>query len=423
MKGKQEPLLQGVEENFTFFRESIKCIYETYQYTQKDLVKQLEETSKAYEDYINNDKVVVENDRIANNNREYNRLKKRKERAERALELIPSSYIVSLVAMFDIFIAGLVRCVYSINPKLLKDSDRMFTFLELEEFDSISSVQQVIIDEKIDALLRDSHIKQFDWLAKAFGINTLQKFEEWGDFIELTERRNLFVHSNGIVSKQYLKICSKYSALDVNIKEGDKLSVDDDYFAKSYNVLYVVAFMLSQTLLNAVYLKKYAGTESGIDKFFINQVFELICDSNFKVAIRMSEFVLQPVFRHKAWDKAFIALNLAQAYKWKGDEQKCLHTLQNEDWTAASNDLCVPKLVLEEKYDEVYILMKDIGMRSHILTINNYREWPIFKKIREEKEFAEVFREIFGEDLNSVPLSECLETALQGRDLSEISSD
>lgn len=92
-------------------------------------------------------------------------------------------------------------------------------------------------------------------------------------------------------------------------------------------------------------------------------------------------------------------MNLAQAYKWSGNVRECDSILQALDTSAMKTDLQIPKKVLEEKFEEVFPMMRTLGKDSQILTIDAYREWPIFQKIREEKEFEETFQSIFEEPL------------------------
>lgn len=44
--------------------------------------------------------------------------------------------------------------------------------------------------------------------------------------------------------------------------------------------------------------------------------------------------------------------------------------------------------------------MKKLGSSDDDMPKSAYQEWPIFKQIREEKEFKKVFKEIFGEEYN-----------------------
>ena len=64
-----------------------------------------------------------------------------------------------------------------------------------------------------------------------------------------------------------------------------------------------------------------------------------------------------------------------------------------------NNDLKIPKLTLEDDFDAVYPLMISVGDGSEILKKDSYRDWPIFREIRKEKEFADTFKMIFNEEL------------------------
>ena len=54
-----------------------------------------------------------------------------------------------------------------------------------------------------------------------------------------------------------------------------------------------------------------------------------------------------------------------------------------------------------EVAEKVYEKMRLIGNNNEELTPEHYRQWPIFKEIRKEKEFAKVFKEIFDEELET----------------------
>ena len=54
-----------------------------------------------------------------------------------------------------------------------------FCYRDLQGLDSIREVKRIIVDKKIEDLLRGSHAEQFKWLADALGVHTLTKFEDW----------------------------------------------------------------------------------------------------------------------------------------------------------------------------------------------------------------------------------------------------
>lgn len=277
--GDIDPKLSEVVINLDNFIENINCLRESFNYSEVMLRQQKISALNAYNKFINsylvqdengNKSSVIPNEKL----REFHKLRKKMNRAEKASELIPPTYIISLVSLFDSFLAGLVRCVYNLKQDLLLESQQSFTYREIVKYDTTREVKKLIIDNTIDKLFRDSHKEQIQWFEKAFEVNTLKKFAGWGDFIELTERRNLFVHADGIVSGQYIEECTRNDYKLENINIGRKLKADNEYFEKSFRLLYEMAIMLTQILINKLYLgrEKFSTDTSVRDNIFINNV-------------------------------------------------------------------------------------------------------------------------------------------------------
>ena len=396
--------IQEISDNLNMFIENINCLRETFNYSEGMLNQQKQNADKAYTDFIEKYTKGNENEpflNIPNDKwRVFKKFEKGKKRAEKAFILIPPTYIVSAVSIFDSFLAGLIRCIYNLKPQLLLESNVNFLYRDLVNYDTLKEVKKTIIDATIDKLFRESHTEQIIWIEKAIDINTLRKFTSWSNYIELTERRNLFVHSDGVVSSQYINECQKSGYKLDGISIGSRLLVDKTYFYQSYNLLYEMAIMLTQILINKLYLGKYSDNTSERDDILISCVFDLIVDKHYEIAINVSNFACDSnTFKRNLKDKTFIELNLAQAYKWSGNPIKCQELLDSMDVSIMHNDLMIPKLTLEEKFEEVYPLMIIIGDGSDILKKEAYRDWPIFKEIRKEKEFSDTFKKIFNEEL------------------------
>lgn len=397
------PFLEEISDNLSSFIENINCLHETYKYSEVTLRLQKHDADKQYEDLIKTFPRNHETEELGiprRHYRDYLRKYKRKKRAERAMVLVPPSYLVSLVSLYDQFYAGMVRLVYRISPERLKESQKTFSYRDICDYMSVQEVKIQIIDETIESLLHGSHIEQFNWLEKAMEVSTLKKFDEWSAFVELTERRNLFVHSDGVVSQQYIDNCRKYNALPIGVQKRTQLVVDSEYFEQAYQVLYIIGIKLTQMFAHTIYNKQYPNDESNIDMILISNVYDALTDELYKVAISVSEFALaNSHFIHSANDRGYIVLNLAQAYKWRGDVDKCMELLKKEDCTAWKDELLIPKYTLENNFEMVYEKMQLVGSTSEILTPENYRQWPIFKEIRREHTFCKLFAQIFNENL------------------------
>ncbi len=401
---ESNPFIQEISDNLNMFIENINCLRETFSYSEGMLNQQKQNADKAYADFIapykkeneNGPFLDIPNEKLRN----FKKIERKKKRAEKAFLLIPPTYIVSAVSIFDSFLAGLIRCIYNLKPELLLESNMNFLYRELVEYDSIKEVKKKIVETTIEKLFRDSHTEQIAWMEKAITIKTLRDFASWPNYIELTERRNLFVHSDGVVSSQYINECQKSGYKVDGIPIGSRLLADKTYFDQSYNLLYEMAIMLTQVLINKLYLGKYSNNTSERDNILIACVFDLIVDKRYEIAINVSNFACDgKTFKRNLKDKAFIELNLAQAYKWLGKLDKCKELLDSMDVSIMSNDLKIPKLTLEDNFDAVYPLMISVGDGSEILKKDSYRDWPIFKEIRKKEEFANTFKKIFNEEL------------------------
>jgi len=153
------------------------------------------------------------------------------------------------VSSYDAFLGKLVGALFRIKPELLKSSDRTLTYLQLSDFDSISEAREHLLEKEIETLLRKSHSEQFEWLENRFAVKLRVDLPIWPTFIEVTERRNLFVHSDGIVSSQYLKVCREHEvALDSETKQGSQLEVPHVYFKSAYEAIFEIGVKLGQVL-------------------------------------------------------------------------------------------------------------------------------------------------------------------------------
>jgi hypothetical protein len=132
------------------------------------------------------------------------RLVKSASRSTLGYKLVPRSFVVSLVSEFDALLGRFLQRLFRVRPELLSDSGRSFTLSELVQLGSVEATIEFILSKEIETVIRKSHAEQFEWLESRFGVPLRKDLAIWPTFIELTERRNLYVHNNGVVSAQYL---------------------------------------------------------------------------------------------------------------------------------------------------------------------------------------------------------------------------
>jgi hypothetical protein len=244
-------------------------------------------------------------------------------------------------------------------------------------------------------------MEQFEWMEDRFG-TSFTKFDSWPAFIETSQRRNLYVHTDGIVSGQYLAECAKGKCrIDSNAKEGVVINVTPHYFKEASSCILEVGVKLAHVLW-----RRYAPDQIEQSNKSLNSLcYELIERRDFDIAITLLKFAVDLPGRSSEASKLTFVINLAQAYKWHGKVDECERVLANKDWTAVGNNFKLAEAVLRDDWERAIQTMYRIGSEGDIEKIE-YRDWPLFQQLRKRDEFLKVYVDIFKEPFPSSVESE-----------------
>ena len=164
------------------------------------------------------------------------------------VETLEQSLFINLFAVFDKYIGDLICVLYEEKPSLYNNIQKSLSLSEALSFSSLDELKHNVLLEDVAQLKRKSHVQQFEDLEKKFSIN-LRKYRDWPAFVEASQRRNLFVHCDGVVSPQYLEVCRNANVKFEDQPEiGDKLTIGAGYFYHATHVVIVTAIMLGHTL-------------------------------------------------------------------------------------------------------------------------------------------------------------------------------
>jgi hypothetical protein len=262
-----------------------------------------------------------------------------------ASDLVSRSFITAMVSQFDVFVGNLVRALYEKRPDILQLRSKSITYAQIIECGDVGILEKQLIDGEVEALLRQSHTEHFEWFEKKLEINLRKGLEVWPSFLELTERRNIFVHANGKVSKQYISVCSKNGFQIGDLpKVGDALKVDEVYFQNANDCLYELAVKLGQVL----WRKVSADEHSQADGHLISTSFVLLKRKRYNLVRRIVDALLHQIpapSRTEAARKTLL-VNLAHAYKWSGDQDQCEKIVATVDWSDTSEKFRVAEALL-----------------------------------------------------------------------------
>jgi len=313
--------------------------------------------------------------------------------AVKSMPLTLNGLFLVLVSKWDAYIGLVLRWLYTVQPSIINSSGRSILYTELREMGDLAAAREKIVDEEIGSVLRESHSFHFEYLEKKIGIPLTKGLDLWPQFVELTQRRHLVAHTDGRVSHQYLKVCLAAGALSADDAPalGSELKIKPDYFLASCRCLTELGFKLSQVLWRKLQPNEVARA----DGHLIRTTFEMIVAGQYDSAIKLLEFALQPPMKfNEVRDRMVCIINLAQAFKWSGNNRRCLAILAQEDWTGANIDFRIIVAVLRDEFNEAAELMKKMGP-SGDLRKEDFADWPAFQEFRKAPQFLKVYREVF----------------------------
>lgn len=204
------------------------------------------------------------------------------------------------------------------------------------------------------------------------------------------------MHNQGVVTKHYLDVCAEHGYDCKDIKRGDSLEVSPSYFAEAHAIVYELGVKLTHVLW-----RKLVPQEKSIaDEHFAGAIiYELVAQRRYKLAQTLADF---GVATFKSFGSEYfrlaLVINRAQSYIWDGEVEKGLRILDEEDWSAAKDELQLGVAALRNDEGKVISLMESIGRAERPGKLG-YREWPVFKDMRKNDAFQKAFQDVFGEPL------------------------
>jgi hypothetical protein len=391
---------KGLNDNLHRFLRHLDSIKDTLPMTMLLLKPYQKKATEKFQDFLKNNVEEIEDEDGEKSisikyeeSKIFETLSKNFEISELASKIIPESLFVSLISQYDAFLSKLLRELFKIRPEYINQSERELTFSELVKFESIEDAKEYIIEKEIESILRKSHIEQFDYLEKKLNISLRKNLPIWTTFIEVTQRRNLFVHCDGIVSSQYLKVCNDNNCEIGEIQLNERLSTKLDYFISAYKCLYELATKLTHT----IWRKLLQNDIKNADRSLNDICFDLLSAEHFKLADILLEFGCNQKTHFNDSLKNVFVINQSLSKYLQKEKDKAKLIIDSKDWSASSDDFKLAHLVLIEDFENCYKLMSKIGKNGEV-DKENYKTWPLFSELRKEPKFKETYKTIFEEE-------------------------
>jgi len=314
---------------------------------------------------------------------------------KKSLKIIPiqafilrRSALISLVSYFEFIIAELIHSFYSLYPQALPSEERVLSLSDLREIGSIEEAENELIQREIDSLLRESLEKQLEYISKRLKVN-LDALTPYKDrLIEISQRRNIFVHNDGIVNKIYLTHVST-ELLEDGTKDGMQLDVTEEYLNQAIDSIYISGVMLIQLC----WRKWQKAKSDEADIVYIDLIYEALRENEYEFIRKLKDFSTSLEYASDR-SKRVIVVNHAIALRELEEAEEMEEIINTLDWTSCSLEFRAALLALRKEEDKLLKILPTAIAAKEIGRIE-LEEWPLFIPFHKSPDYIEL--------LNSCP--------------------
>lgn len=319
-------------------------------------------------------------------------------RAERSLE---RALLLSVIAEYEAFFAKILRATASIQPEIFFAKDATVSAIDVMKSDSIDSIKDMLIEDSIDSLMRESHSEQIKYIFEKLKL-TPPSGELMKEFGEVCERRNVLTHADGRVNKHYVSRMRKlgYDAKDIPAL-GKELVIDDHYLKRSIARVFQVGYYTLHLIWQ--HLKKDDAKLSV--QSVINHSHDFLDAGYTKMAARLCEFALNSKSPASEGDRAYATINLAlsqffDSSKSKSDRDNLVQkTLATRDWSFVNSQFSLAICCLTEDYEKLPELI-DRSVADG-LTVDSFLSWALFREAKKQSSFRQKMKHHFDVDMEN----------------------
>lgn len=309
------------------------------------------------------------------------------DKAVQMMEIHNNNAIMSLLVRFENFFHDYFKWLIQKYPdKYLNDKSIPFSELVKYNYDDMRSK---LVTDTADEIMYEPMSEWLKILAShKIDLSPLGKYLK--SFEEVYYRRNIIVHNNGKVNRQYLSAvypAEEGPAVDT------KLTPNKEYIINAFDTAMIIIYGILYESL-----KCQNEDREGFVEYMFNAGFEHMMESEWAV----SRFIFNLLLGDKTQDaikQVLSRINYWLSMKSLGRYEEIKDEIEKADFSAMTSSIKMGKALLLENFEEAIPLM-DEAIMANELTPDLVETWPIFYQFR-KTEYHTAFQERYSEPLKS----------------------
>lgn len=272
--------------------------------------------------------------------------------------LLRRSALIIIISLYETILSSLLRLYYDLSAEENQDEENN-------------------VSKKLRRLVYSGNLKERLEHIESLDVNLESMSGNKEKLVEIAERRNLFVHHNGVISQRYLEKTGKSNEKALI---GRQYRVTNSYLLEAIDTLYFCGFILIQQC----WRKWTKGHHRQADKHYVNALFNLLNQERYNLTIQLSQiprhFGLQ---KHEA---QMVAINHAIALRDLGRQEEAFRVVSGFEAAPASKSVEIAICILKQDYDRAFVLITQTKDKKKLT--NLYSASPLFRPLQQDPRFA-----------------------------------
>lgn len=288
--------------------------------------------------------------------------------------VLGSSLLMRIVSDFEVLVAGLVRAILAQRPEILRASDRSYSFRELDQFESLQEFREAVAEEIADGLLRGGFKDWMAWFGTKLHVEVPGVVDAGPEFLEVFQRRHLFVHNAGVVNSAYLR---NTRGMDSQPKEGEELTVTHEYLARAADLLEAAGVKLG--VATTLKFAPRESTRRTVEGQIENLTYQTLRRARYSVVEDVLDWYLPKV--EDEVTRLSMRVNLWVSRKHRLGLESVRSEINEWDTRALDSRYRLVKFALLDQNDEAVNLAVELYRRGS-LDAASWATWPVLAGVR-----------------------------------------
>lgn len=312
------------------------------------------------------------------------------EAAERRIDLLYISSLISLISAVECFLAQVVYKYYDTVPGAVPDKDKLLSLEDLKSFDSVLDARAYVVEKKVVDLMRGSFADWIGFFKSRVGLSMGYLDPYMDMLVETCERRNLLAHNAGVVNSIYLSKVA--TGLAGGAKKGHVITVTPGYLEDRIDY-----FELHSLLIAAELWKKLNVEDPARASCLEKITYEHVKAGRWRIAEGLACFQRQDN-RMPEENRLVGQLNEWLSIKRQGHKRwaEVKPDVEKANFCAKGLLFQMARLSLLEKADE-FFQMAPRSVKSKEICVHNVQEFPIFDEMRGDRRFPKLLGMVRGD--------------------------